>query len=60
MSDWEENIGTPVFPKLPAIEDQAWSDIADAAEANNRPGEFSAILGWEYSLIPAELTYTVS
>jgi len=52
VSDWEENIGNSVFPKLPAIEDQAWSDIADAAEANNRPGEFSAILGWEYSLIP--------
>ena len=60
VSDWEENIGNSVFPQLPAIEDQAWSDIADAAEANNRPGEFSAILGWEYSLIPAELTYTVS
>ena len=52
VSDWEENIGDSVFPKLPAVEDQAWSDIADAAEANNRPGEFSAILGWEYSLIP--------
>lgn len=52
VSDWEENIGNSVFPKLPAIEDKAWSDIADAAEANNRPGEFSAILGWEYSLIP--------
>ena len=52
VSDWEENIGNSVFPKLPAIEDQAWSDIADAAEANNRPGVFSAILGWEYSLIP--------
>ena len=52
VSDWEKNIGNSVFPKLPAIEDKAWSDIADAAEANNRPGEFSAILGWEYSLIP--------
>ena len=46
------NIGNSVFPRLPAIEDKAWSDIADAAEVNNRPGEFSAILGWEYSLIP--------
>lgn len=52
VSAWEENIGNSVFPRLPAIEDKAWSDIADAAEANNRPGEFSAILGWEYSLIP--------
>ena len=52
VSAWEENIGNSVFPRLPAIEDKAWSDIADAAEANNRPGEFSAMLGWEYSLIP--------
>jgi hypothetical protein len=52
VAEWEKNIGTSVFPKMPVIEDKAWSDIADAAEANNRPGEFSAILGWEYSLIP--------
>ncbi|MDG1034669.1 MAG: DUF3604 domain-containing protein [Luminiphilus sp.] len=52
VSEWEKNIGTSVFPKTPVIEDKAWSDIADAAEANNMPGEFSAILGWEYSLIP--------
>ena len=52
VAEWEKNIGTSVFPRMPVIEDKAWSDIADAAEANNRPGEFSAILGWEYSLIP--------
>ena len=52
VAEWEKNIGTSVFPKMPVIEDKAWSDIADAAEANNIPGEFSAILGWEYSLIP--------
>ena len=52
VAEWEKNIGTSVFPKMPVIEDKAWSDIADAAEANNRPGEFSAILSWEYSLIP--------
>ena len=52
VAEWEKNIGTSVFPKMPVIEDKAWSDIADAAEANNMPGEFSAILGWEYSLIP--------
>ena len=52
VAEWEKNIGTSVFPKMPVIEDKAWSDIADAAEANNRPGEFSAILGWEYSLSP--------
>ena len=50
ISEWD--LAGSVFPTVPVIEDQAWRDIADAAEANNIPGEFSAILGWEYSLIP--------
>ena len=50
ISEWD--LAGSVFPRVPVIEDQAWSDIADAAEANNIPGQFSAILGWEYSLIP--------
>ena len=49
ISEWD--LAGSVFPECP-YEDQAWSDIADAAEANNIPGQFSAILGWEYSLIP--------
>ena len=40
------------LPAIRSVEDQSWSDTADAADANNIPGEFSAILGWEYSLIP--------
>ena len=50
ISEWA--LAGSVFPRVPVLEDQAWSDIADAAEANNIPGQFSAILGWEYSLIP--------
>ena len=50
ISEWD--LAGSVFPRVPVLEDQAWSDIADAAEANNIPGQFSAILGWEYSLIP--------
>ena len=50
ISEWD--LAVSVFPRVPVLEDQAWSDIADAAEANNIPGQFSAILGWEYSLIP--------
>ena len=50
ISEWD--LAGSVFPRIPSIEDQAWSDIADAAEANNVPGQFSAILGWDYSLIP--------
>ena len=40
------------LPAIRSVEDRSWSDTADAADANNIPGEFSAILGWEYSLIP--------
>jgi len=40
------------LPAIRSVEDQSWSDTADAADAYNIPGEFSAILGWEYSLIP--------
>jgi hypothetical protein len=50
ISEWD--VAGSVFPRVPVLEDQAWSDIADAAEVNNIPGQFSAILGWEYSLIP--------
>lgn len=31
----------------------SWSGIIDAAEANNDPGQFTALLGWEWSSIPA-------
>ncbi len=43
ISEWD--LAGSVFPRVPILEDQAWSDIADAAEANNIPGQFSAILG---------------
>ena len=31
----------------------SWGQIADAAEAHNEPGRFTALLGWEWSSIPA-------
>ncbi len=31
----------------------SWNEIIDAAEANNEPGRFTALLGWEWSSIPA-------
>ena len=33
------------LPAIRSVEDRSWSDTADAADANNIPGEFSAILG---------------
>ncbi|MEM1156110.1 MAG: DUF3604 domain-containing protein, partial [Pseudomonadota bacterium] len=31
----------------------SWGEMIDAAESNNMPGQFSALLGWEWSSIPA-------
>jgi hypothetical protein len=31
----------------------SWGEIIDAAEKNNEPGRFTALLGWEWSSIPA-------
>jgi hypothetical protein len=31
----------------------SWGEIIDAAEKNNEPGKFTALLGWEWSSIPA-------
>ena len=31
----------------------SWAEIIDAAEKNNEPGSFTALLGWEWSSIPA-------
>lgn len=31
----------------------SWNEIIDAAEAHNQPGRFTALLGWEWSSIPA-------
>jgi hypothetical protein len=31
----------------------SWNETIDAAEANNEPGRFTALLGWEWSSIPA-------
>ena len=31
----------------------SWNETIDAAEAHNEPGRFTALLGWEWSSIPA-------
>ncbi|WP_435210802.1 DUF3604 domain-containing protein [Luminiphilus sp. nBUS_16] len=48
--DWDADVGW--IPDLPAVEADAWKAITDAADAHNAPGEFTALIGWEYSAIP--------
>jgi len=35
-----------------AIEQRTWDEIAEAADRHNKPGEFTAFIGWEWSTIP--------
>ena len=41
-----------IFGDTLATETTAWHEIVDAAERHNRPGEFTAFIGWEWSSIP--------
>ena len=34
------------------VRNQIWHEIVDAAENNNRPGEFTSLIGWEWSSLP--------
>ncbi|MEH6586561.1 MAG: DUF3604 domain-containing protein [Halioglobus sp.] len=37
------------IPPLPGVSAKAWEEITGAADANNTPGEFTALIGWEWS-----------
>ena len=40
------------LPSMPGVEASAWGEITRTADAYNRPGEFSALIGWEWSSTP--------
>jgi hypothetical protein len=44
--------GLSLLPMPPQIEIDTWRTITDAADTYNRPGEFTALIGWEWSSIP--------
>jgi hypothetical protein len=48
--NWNTDIGW--IPDLPEVEADAWKTITNAADAHNAPGDFTALIGWEYSAIP--------
>jgi len=37
---------------MPQVEVNTWNTITDTAERYNKPGEFTALIGWEWSSIP--------
>lgn len=41
------------LPPMPEVEANTWRQIAEAADRYNAPGEFTALIGWEWSSIPA-------
>lgn len=47
---WVPDIGW--IPEQPQAEINAWKVITDTADAHNEPGEFTALIGWEYSSTP--------
>ena len=52
-SGWTEATAEQVsIPGTDRSATNAWNSLRDAAEANHRPGTFSALLGWEWSSNP--------
>jgi len=52
----EEAAATPrdaAIPGAPGLERSAWLEATAAADAHDEPGVFSALIGWEWSSIPA-------
>ena len=52
MEGWEEDRVSGLIPRQPTVEIDTWKLITDTADAHNEPGEFTALIGWAYSLIP--------
>lgn len=48
-----ENSDVGLLPLNPQVEIDTWKTITDTADRYNSPGEFTALIGWEWSAIPA-------
>ena len=48
-----ENSDLNLLPMPQQVEVDTWKIITDTADAYNEPGVFSALIGWEWSAIPA-------
>lgn len=47
-----ENSDIGLLPMPPQVEFDTWKNITDTADDYNEPGQFSALIGWEWSSIP--------
>jgi hypothetical protein len=47
-----ETLGSSLIPPLPKVEADTWRQITDAADRHNDPGNFTAMIGWEWSSVP--------
>ncbi|MEK9586280.1 MAG: DUF3604 domain-containing protein, partial [Halieaceae bacterium] len=52
MEGWEDDRVSGLIPRQPTVEIDTWKLITETADAHNEPGQFTALIGWEYSLIP--------
>ena len=50
LAGLDGNVGW--LPPMPKVEVDTWNRITDIAERYNKPGEFTAMIGWEWSSIP--------
>jgi len=48
---WRESVGQPI-PGAEVSVRNAWKRIAEIADVHNQPGEFTALIGWEWSAVP--------
>jgi len=51
-AQWSERIGAQLIPGADVSMKNAWRAITEAADAHNQPGEFTALIGWEWSSVP--------
>lgn len=41
-----------LMPDMPSVRTTAWDSISATADAHNKPGEFTALIGWEWTGTP--------